>query len=186
MGRALGHTAATVDLSERTLRRYVNDGLLRARRVGRQVELPPQEERYLGSHHELLRALRATLRTERRVRLAVLFGSTATGEDSDRSDVDLLVSLHDDRPRSLASLRRRLQTALNRRVHLVVLDDAHEAPSLLADILADGRVIIDRDALWRRLVGERELISERATRQDRELMAKAAASLSAARQRLAE
>jgi predicted nucleotidyltransferase len=186
MGRALGHTAAAVDFSERTLRRYINDGLLRARRVGRQVELAPHEERYLRSHHELLRTLRGALRTERSVQLAVLFGSTATGEDSEESDVDLMVSLLDARPRSLASLRRRLQMRLDRRVHLVVLDDAQEAPSLLADVLVDGRVVIDRDNLWPQLTDQRDLIAERAAQADLELMTRAAASLSAARQRLAE
>ena len=185
MGRALGHTAAAVDFSERTLRRYINDGLLKARRVGGQVELAPREELYLRSHHELLRTLRATLRTERNVQLAVLFGSTATGEDSDESDVDLMVALHDAGPRSVSSLRRRLQSGLNRRVHLVVLDDALEAPSLLADVVAEGRVVIDRDARWPRLIGERDLIAKRAAQADSELMAKAAASLSAARQRAA-
>lgn len=186
MGRALGHTAAAVDLSERTLRRYVNDGLLKARRVGPQVELAPHEGRYLRSHHQLLRALRGALRTERNVRLAVLFGSLATGDDRTDSDVDLMVSLHDARPRSLASLRRRLQTALNRRVHVVVLEDAHEAPSLLADVLTEGRVVIDRDDLWPQLIDQRDLVAERGARADSELMAKAAASLSAARQRASE
>ncbi|HYJ00025.1 MAG TPA: nucleotidyltransferase domain-containing protein [Thermoleophilaceae bacterium] len=186
MGRALGHTAAAVDFSERTLRRYVNDGLLKARHVGRQVELAAHEERYLRSHHELLRTLRGALRTERNVQLAVLFGSTATGEDSEESDVDLMVSLHDARSRSPASLRRRLQTRLNRRVHLVVLHDAREAPSLLADILAEGRVVIDRGNLWPQLIDQRDLIAERAARADFELMTRAAASLSAARQRVAE
>jgi predicted nucleotidyltransferase len=186
MGRALGHTAVAVGFSERTLRRYIDDGLLKARRVGRQLELAPHEKRYLRSHHELLRALRGTLRTERNVQLAVLFGSTATGEDSEKSDVDLMISLHDARPRSLASLRRRLQTRLNRRVHLVVLDDAHDAPSLLADILAEGRVVIDRDALWPQLTDQRDRIAKRAARADVELMTEAAASLSAARRRVAE
>jgi predicted nucleotidyltransferase len=183
MGRALGHTAAALDFSERTLRRYVNDGLLKARRVGGQVELAPREERYLRSHHELLKALRGALRTERNVQLAVLFGSTATGEDGGSSDVDLMVSLLDDGPRSLASLRRRLQARLGRRVHLVVLEDAHEAPSLLADVLAEGRVVIDRNGLWPQLTDQRELVAERAARADLELMTRAAASLSAARQR---
>lgn len=186
MGRALGHTAAALDFSERTLRRYVNDGLLRARRVGRQVELAPREERYLRSHHELLRALRGTLRTERNVQLAVLFGSTATGEDSKSSDVDLVVSLRDSAPRSLASLRRRLQARLGRRVHLVVLEDAHEAPSLLADVLAEGRVVIDRNGLWPQLTDQLDLVAERAAHADLELMTRAAASLSAARQRATE
>lgn len=181
MGRVLGHTAAGLEFSERTLRRYVNDGLLRARRVGRQLELPPEEERYLRAHHELLRALRAALRTERKVRLAVLFGSMATGDDTPASDVDLLVALEDERVSYLLSLGARLSDALERDVHVIPLQDAHESPALLADVLEEGRVIIDRDGLWDRLLDERDRIFERAAQRDAELMAAAARSLAAAR-----
>jgi predicted nucleotidyltransferase len=183
MGHVLGHTAATLDVSERTLRRYINDGLLNARRVGSQLELAPQEERYLRSHHDLLRDLRMTLRTERNVRLAVLFGSTATGDDGEDSDVDLLVAVANDHPRSLMSLRRRLQAALDRQVHLVSLEDAKQAPSLLADILAEGRIVIDRDDLWAPLFNDRDHVAKRAAQADAELATQAAAFLSAARQR---
>src|SRR5918995_7100742 len=93
MGWSLGHTAAAVACSERTLRRYISEGLLRGRALhSRRFELPEREERYVRQHWPLLHGLRAALRTERDVRLAVLFGSTATGEDTERSDVDLLVS----------------------------------------------------------------------------------------------
>jgi predicted nucleotidyltransferase len=183
MGRVLGHTAASIGVSERTLRRYVNDGLLRARRVGSQLELGAQEERYLYSHHKLLTQLRTTLRTERNVRLAVLFGSMATGDDGGDSDVDILVTLEVNEPRDLAALRRRIQTALDRRVHLVTLDDASRAPSLLADVLEEGRVLIDRDGLWTPVINSRELVLKRARREEAALMRKAAAAVSAARQR---
>ncbi len=183
MGHVLGHTAASIGVSERTLRRYVNAGLLRARRVDGQLELSAQEGRYLSSHHELLTQLRTTLRTERGVRLAVLFGSTATGEDSDGSDVDILVALEDSGPGNLAALRRRLQTALDRQVHLVTLDDASHAPSLLADVLDEGRVLIDRDGLWAPVVSSRELVIKRARREEAALMRKAAAAVSASRRR---
>lgn len=184
MGRALGHTALSVDLSERTLRRYVNEGLLRARRVGDQVELTHAERRYLHSHHDLLKELRATLRTERNVRLAVLFGSAATGEDVEASDVDLIVGLRQGDVRALAALRRRLQTALGRRVHLVLLGDAKKAPALLADVLEEGRVVIDRESSWPALLADRRLVEDRAARADAELMRKAGAAISAARRRV--
>lgn len=183
MGRILGHTAASVGVSERTLRRYVNDGLLRARRVGSQLELGAQEEHYLRGHHELLTQLRTALRTERNVRLAVLFGSTATGEDSNDSDIDILAALEEDGPREVAALRRRLQTALDRPVHLVTLDDASRAPSLLADVLEEGRVLINREDLWAPVVNSRELVIKRARREEAALMRKAAAAVSASRQR---
>ena len=181
----LGHTARAVDLSERTLRRYVKEGLLRARWVGDQVELPGSEQRYLVAHHHLLRNLRATLRTERNVRLGVLFGSAATGEDAEASDVDLLVGLRHVDVRAVAALRRRLQTALSRRVHLVLLEDSKKAPALLADVLEEGRVVIDRDSRWPALLADRRRVEKRAERADAELMRKAAAAVSAARRRAA-
>jgi predicted nucleotidyltransferase len=185
MGKALGHTAASVELSERTLRRYVNDGLLRARRVGGQLELGHQEQHYLRNHLEILTRLRATLRTERNVRLAVLFGSTATGEDSDSSDVDLLIVLRASELSDQAALHRRLQEALDRRVHLVTLDDASHAPSLLIDVIDEGRVIVDRDDRWTAIVESRELVAKRARRQEAALRRRAAAAVGASRRRAA-
>src|SRR5271168_5054942 len=92
MGWVLGGTANRVGCSERTLRRHINGGLLRGRRIaGGQLELSQAEEAYLRGHWTLLSKLMAVLRTERDVRLAVLFGSTATGEDTPVSDVDLLI-----------------------------------------------------------------------------------------------
>jgi predicted nucleotidyltransferase len=183
MGRALGHTAAKVGASERTLRRYIGTGLLRGRRVGDTLELPASEERYLIERHALLAGLRAALRTERNVRLAVLFGSVATGDDRDDSDVDLVVDLTAGGQSDLAALRRRLQSAIDRRVQLVALEDAERFPSLLVDVLEDGRVLIDRDDLWTSVVSSRELVVKRARREQAALMRKATAAVSASRRR---
>jgi predicted nucleotidyltransferase len=180
----LGHTAAGVACSERTLRRYINEGLLRGRELhSRRFELPEREERYLREHWPLLRGLRGALRTERDVRLAVLFGSAATGEDSERSDVDLLVSHRRDGVQTLASLRRRLEDALGRRVHLVRLDDARRSDALLADVLEEGRVIVDRDRCWAALVGEREQVIARAADEEAQALALAHAAVDAAQRR---
>jgi len=180
----LGQTAATVACSERTLRRYINEGLLRGRELHRRrFELPEREERYLREHWPLLRGLRAALRTERDVRLAVLFGSTATGEDTERSDVDLLVVRRRGGERAPASLRRRLEDALGRRVHLVRLDDARRSAGLLADVLEEGRVIVDRDRCWPALAAERERLLADAARDDAEALALAHAAVDAAQQR---
>jgi predicted nucleotidyltransferase len=184
MGRVLGHTAASVDLSERTLRRYVGDGFLRARKVGAQLELPPAEEAYLRSHHELLKGLRASFRTERNVRLAALFGSAATGEDTSESDVDLLVSLREDDFGYFAGLRRRLAESLERPVHVVLLEDARRAPALLADVLSEGRVVIDRDDLWKGLLADESDIRRAAASDDERLMAQAASAVAASRARM--
>lgn len=186
MGRALGRTAGSLACSERTLRRYINDGLLRGRALKRRrLELPASEERYLREHWPLLRILRATLRTERDVRMAVLFGSTATGVYTERSDVDLLVWRRREAGVSLAPLRLRLEDALDRHVHLVNVDDARRSPALLADVLAEGRGVIDRDHRWPVLVAEREDVVARAARQDAEALAEARAVLAGAQARSA-
>lgn len=184
MGKALGRTAAKVGLSERTLRRYVDDGLLRARRVAGQLELSPSEERYLREHLELLTGLRAALRTERNVRLAVLYGSMATGEDRDDSDVDLLVGLERGGMSELAGVLRRLEDALGRKTHLVSVQDARAAPSLLIDVIDEGRVLIDRDGTWGEIASSRDLVARRARRHEAELTRRAAAAISAARRRV--
>ena len=183
MGRALGHTAAKIGVSERTLRRYVGTGLLRGRRVGGALELPASEERYLIDRHALLTRLRAALRTERNVRLAVLFGSAATGDDREDSDIDLVVSLRADGPGELAALRRRLQDTFDRDVQLVPLGEAARFPSLLVDVLEDGRVLIDRDDRWASMCESRELAIKRARREEAALRRRAAAAVAASRRR---
>jgi predicted nucleotidyltransferase len=152
MGQLLSDTARGLHCSERTLRRYVNEGLLRAERGGRQeLRLPYEEERYLREHWEILSGLRRALRTEPSVRLAVLYGSTAVGEDRPDSDIDLLIDHATGNLEEIVELRRRLQRRVGRPVHLALLTDAEDSPSLLADVLLDGRVIVDRGDAWRRL-----------------------------------
>jgi predicted nucleotidyltransferase len=185
MGRALAETAQALACSERTLRRYINDGLLRGRRLDRyRFELPAQEEDYARSHWDLLHGLRTALRTEREVRLAVLFGSSSTGEDTEDSDVDLLVVYRREGMLASSALRRRLGDALGRRIHLVRLEDARRSANLLADILSEGRVVIDRDGVWPALRDEHLRVLERATHEDDETLALASAAVDAARERL--
>ena len=83
-------------VNERTLRRAVNEGVLRASRASpRKLVSPLSEDLYVRSHWPLIAKLRAALRTERNVRFAMLFGSAARGEDAERSDVDVIVDLRD-------------------------------------------------------------------------------------------
>jgi len=168
MGYGLAFASERLECSERTLRRYVNDGLLHGERGSRQeVRLARGEEAYLRQHGRLLHGLRRALRTEPSVRLAVLFGSTATGEDGPGSDIDILVALRSDSIPQLLGLQRRLRSALDGRdVHLVLLADAEQAPALLADVLREGRVIVDRDGRWQRLDRRRQEIFEAADAQD--------------------
>jgi predicted nucleotidyltransferase len=185
MGRALGHTAATLACSERTLRRYINEGILRGRTLeAHRFDLPETETVYLHRHWPLLRGLRTALRTERSVRLAVLFGSMATGEDTERSDIDLLVVLDRDDESAFAGLRRRLQDGLGRPIHLVRLDDGQRSPSLLADVLDEGRVLIDRDEKWPGLQAQRDRIIALALQDDANVLAFAHASVDALHERV--
>ena len=83
---SLRRVAAELSIPERTLRRAASEGLVRGERVSpRRFQITLREEAYLRTHWVLLRGLRAALRTEPNVRLAVLFGSTATGGDDERS-----------------------------------------------------------------------------------------------------
>src|SRR5659263_46532 len=112
---SLGRVASELKIPERTLRRAASDGLIRGERVSpRRFQITLREESYLRTHWELLRALRAALRTEPNVRLAVLFGSTATGSDEESSDVDVLVALHDRGVRRVVELAERVSRALAR------------------------------------------------------------------------
>ncbi|MGH2834913.1 MAG: nucleotidyltransferase family protein [Solirubrobacteraceae bacterium] len=92
------------------------------------------------------------MRTEPNVRLAVLFGSLARGNDQEGSDVDVLVVLADSSVGRLAGLTERLTRRVARNVQLIRLADAENAPVLLADIIDQGRVLIDREDRWADLV----------------------------------
>jgi predicted nucleotidyltransferase len=187
MGWLLGETAKRVGCNERTLRRYINGGLLHGRRVVvGQLELSQAEEAYLRGHWALLSKLMGALRTERDVRLAVLFGSTATGEDTPVSDVDLLIVHRRSEVMVHMGLRRRLRHALGTPVDVVTLEQAETQPSLLADVLREGRVLIDREDLWSSLQLRRDEILEAGAREDEQIMISAHATLAAASERLAK
>jgi predicted nucleotidyltransferase len=148
-GQSLRSLARLLDVPERTLRRAATEGMVHGRRVSeRRYETTLREEMYLREHWPLLRALRAALRTEPNVRLAVLFGSIATGRESEQSDLDLLVVLGDQTASAVAALSQRLSDRTGREVQLVRLQEAERSPALMADALAQGRVLVDRDVAW--------------------------------------
>lgn len=152
MSTALAQLAEEVGTSERTLRRAVNDGMLRGSRPSpRRLELPLSERSYVRSAWPLLAALRTALRTEPNVRFALLFGSAATGEDSPDSDVDVLVSLRDPDLFKLIALEGRLSERLGRDVELVRLEDAERDPVFFTLGLEQGRTLVDRAGLGPRL-----------------------------------
>ncbi len=186
MGLVLAGSATELGCSERTLRRYIDGGMLRGRRVARgQLELSEAEARYLRGHWGLLSKLMASLRTEREVRLAVLFGSTATGEDTPVSDVDLLIVHRRSEWAAQTSLRSRLRRALGMPVDIVTLEHAEAMPSLLADVLREGRLLIDRDGLWGELQQRREEILVAGALEVEQTAEAARAAAAAARERLA-
>jgi predicted nucleotidyltransferase len=149
---SLRRVATELEIPERTLRRAAAEGLVRGERVSpRRFQVTLREEAYLRTHWPLLSTLRAALRTEPNVRLAVLFGSTATGSDDERSDVNLFVVSGDGGAGRLAELASRLARRLDREVQIVKLSEAKDSPALLLEVVEEGRVLVDRDDLWRGL-----------------------------------
>ncbi len=141
---------------------------MHCRRPGlRQFELTTDERAYLREHWKTISAVTEALRTERNVRLAVLFGSLARGHAGEGSDVDVLVSLAEERPMYLSHLSVRLTRALGRDVEVLSLAHvrAHD-PALLGAIVRDGRPLVDRDGSWPALIAKRRGI-ERAAAQAR-------------------
>jgi predicted nucleotidyltransferase len=121
------------------------------------------------SHWPLVSRLLEALRKQPSVRLAVLFGSVARGSGRSDSDLDLLVRLRRDDYSVRTAVAEALQEASGRRVQLVSLSQAEEAPLLLADVLRDGRVLVDRDGDWPRLKrGERRIVSRARVEDERQ------------------
>jgi hypothetical protein len=71
----------------------------------------------------------------------------------------------------------RLEGASGRPVQLVSLDDA--PPLLLADVLRDGRVLVDRDDDWPRLKASEARVRNQARAAERSLEREAWAALDA-------
>jgi predicted nucleotidyltransferase len=102
----------------------------------------------LYNGHMSLAKLRGALRTERNTRFALLFGSAARGEDTEDSDIDVIVSLRDSSFACLSDLQLKLEEAVRRSVDVVLLEEVEEAPTFLAMALEDGRVLVDREGAW--------------------------------------
>jgi predicted nucleotidyltransferase len=171
----LTHVASVLSTTDRTLRRAARDGLIRTERESeRKQRIPYAEQRYLLTHWPLLRDLRAALRTEPSVRMAVLFGSTARGDDHETSDVDVAVELRTGDTVVLHELEQRLRRATARRIDLVTLSNAREHPMLWSEILLHGRALVDRTSTWPSLRADAVEVADRA---DRELQRRARLAL---------
>ena len=94
----------------------------------------------------MLDDLRRALENERDIAYALLFGSGGRGSLRPDSDVDIAIECRPSTPRDSSTLGRlaaRLESAAERKVDLVLLD---EAPCPLAyRIFPDGRIIVERD-----------------------------------------
>jgi predicted nucleotidyltransferase len=166
--------AREVGVHERTLRRAVAEGSLRAARPSpRALAMSLSEREYVRRSWKLLSTLRGALRTEHNVRFALLFGSVARGTAAPGSDVDVLVALRDPDLERVVELSAKLSAATGRRVDVVRLQDAEHEPSFLADVIADGRVLVDRVGLWPEL-RDREPSLRRAARRSQAQRADAA------------
>jgi predicted nucleotidyltransferase len=110
-----------------------------------------------------LAELRRALRTEPNVRLAVLYGSIARGDDTATSDVDLLVSLGKDHADAAVKLAIRLERMVDRHVDVARLNRIQDtAPLLLLQVVDEGVVVVDRDSEWSVLRARRDEIEQSA------------------------
>ncbi len=160
--------ASQIGTSERTLRRAVVEGTLRGERLSpRRIKLSALEKDYVLRRWALLSRLRAALRTEHNVRFALLFGSSARGEDSQGSDLDLLVEMRDSSLVRVVDLELKLEGLLEHEVDVLTVKDAEASPLLFAEALQEGRVIVDREDRWAKLRLEMEEVARRARRYER-------------------
>ena len=101
----------------------------------------------------MLDDLRRVLASEPGVAYALVFGSAARETLRPDSDVDVAIELRSGAPRNvlaLGTLAARLESAVGRRVDLVLLDEA--PPPLAYRVFRDGRIVVEHDhaALVRR------------------------------------
>jgi predicted nucleotidyltransferase len=175
----LGQLAGEVGVNERTLRRATSLGLIRAQRPSsRRLVLSESEVAWVRSRWPVVSTLLSALRTEPNVELAVLFGSVARDADAaDGSDIDLLIELRRPMPGALESLHRRLVGDLRSDVELVPMRSAKRDPHLMAEILRDGRPLVDRGDLWPSLQAKRSSTRARAKQEGRTLQTEARAAI---------
>jgi predicted nucleotidyltransferase len=114
------------------------------------------------------------------VRLAVLFGSAARGDDRSDSDLDVLVDLKDDSSIAADALGGRLERRLSRPIDIARLSRTRrDIPLSLLDAIDDGRVLVDRDEQWSGVRSAREEVARAAEERLRADRRRAAESLHA-------
>lgn len=173
MGSPLTELARDVGVSERTLRRAVGSGLIRAQRPSaRHLLLPDAEAAWIRSHWPLIGRLLATLRTEPNLQLVALFGSVSRGDEvRGVSDVDLVVELRHPHPGTMEALRGRLNEHVKPEVQLVPLQVVQRDPHLFIEVLRDGRPLVDRSGQWPALQAQAGQAEAQAEQTGREIRA---------------
>jgi predicted nucleotidyltransferase len=179
MGSVLAELAREVGVSERTLRRAVGSGLIRAQRPSaRRLLLPDPEAAWIQSHWPLIGRLLAALRTEPNLQLVALFGSVSRGDEvRDVSDVDLVVELRHPHPGALEALHGRLNEHVKPEVQLVPLRVVQRDPHLFTEVLRDGRPLVDRSGQWPALQAQARQVEAQAEQTGREIQAGAQAAI---------
>lgn len=174
MSFELRQLAESLHVNERTLRRAWALGTIRGERATPyKLRMPVDEGVYLRRHWSTISRLRAALRTEPNVSLAVLFGSVARGDDDEESDVDLLVDLRDPDFSNRVALAKRLRKHIDRPLEVVALEDALSRPALIVEILRDGRVLADRDGRWPKMQAQAPSFEAQARERSRLLARRA-------------
>ncbi|HET9763563.1 MAG TPA: hypothetical protein VFR50_08620, partial [Casimicrobiaceae bacterium] len=77
-----------------------------------------------------------------------------------------LVELRDSSFDRIIDLDCKLQERIGRRVDVIELREAERDPALLARILAEGRVLVDRERRWPGLRDREPALRRRGARQD--------------------
>lgn len=188
MTDVLEQLACEVGAHELTLLRASGRGLIHVQRpTSRQLSLSDREISWVRVRWPLVSQLLSALKTESNVELAVLFGSTARSLDvEDGSDVDLVVALLRSRPGALEALSHRLAERLQADIDLVPLGAVLRSPSFLAELLRDGRPVVDREQAWPKLQATCRLTQAKADREGEALRREAVAAVDYFRRMAAE
>jgi predicted nucleotidyltransferase len=91
-------------------------------------------------------AIREVLQSDDRIAFALIFGSTARGQTTPFSDVDVAIGLRAGVSFSatdIGELVSRLESAVRREVDVVILNEA--PPGLAYRVFRDGRLIFEAD-----------------------------------------
>lgn len=150
---AVDELAAQLGTTPRTVRRLIALGMIREQRLtARRTGIHSLEREYLRRRWPELASVRAELRTSPEVRLAVLFGRAAREAEAwEDGPLSLYVERLGTSPLARKELELRLAGPAGQevRLHEAERRPRQWAPLWLFDVITEGRVIVDREDLWR-------------------------------------